>query len=139
MEINGNPFTAQLRWGLTASPMTYDPPVTDLAQFKLVDHSEPPDSPRPVPASYKLQAEPAHKWKNLQNIPMAWMTSEFGGGGSPVANVEFLKQVGCQIEMVRLRDYGIYGNGNLMLLDKNNHEVFTLIRDWLDRKLGKPA
>jgi len=139
MEINGNPFAAQLRWGLTASPMTYDPPVTDLAQFRLVDHTEPPDSPRPVPAAYKLQAEPAHKWKNLQNIPMAWMTSEFGGGGSPIANVEFLKQVGCQIEMVRLRDYGIYGNGNLMLLDKNNHEVFMLIRDWLDRKLGKPA
>jgi pimeloyl-ACP methyl ester carboxylesterase len=137
MEINGNPFAAQLRWGLTASPMTYDPPVTDLSQFKLVDRTEPPDSPRPVPASYKLQAEPAHKWKNLQHIPMAWMTSEFGGGGSPVANVEFLKQVGCDIEMVRLRDYGIYGNGNLMLLDKNNHEVFVLIRDWLDRKLGK--
>jgi pimeloyl-ACP methyl ester carboxylesterase len=136
MEINGNPFAAQLRWGLTASPMTYDPPVTDLSQFKLVDHTEPPDSPRPVPPSYKLQAEPAHKWKNLQHIPMAWMTSEFGGGGSPVANVEFLKQVGCDIEMVRLRDYGIYGNGNLMLLDKNNHEVFTLIRDWLDRKLA---
>jgi hypothetical protein len=103
-----------------------------------VDHTEPPDSPRPVPASYKLQAEPARRWKNLQGIPMAWMTSEFGGGGSPVANVEFLKQVGCQIEMVRLRDYGIYGNGNLMLLDKNNHEVFTVIRDWLDRKLGGP-
>ena len=32
MEINGNPFAAQLRWGLTASPMTYDPPVTDLSQ-----------------------------------------------------------------------------------------------------------
>jgi pimeloyl-ACP methyl ester carboxylesterase len=136
MEINGNPFAAQLRWGLTASPMTYDPPVTDPAQFRLVDRTEPPDSPRPVPASYKLQAEPAHRWKNLQGIPMAWMTSEFGGGGSPVANVEFLKQVGCQIEMVRLRDYGIYGNGNLMLLDKNNHEVFTVIRDWLERKLG---
>ncbi len=135
MEINGNPFAAQLRWGLTAGPMTYEPPVTDLTQFNLVDHTEPPDSPSPVPASYKLQAEPAHKWKNLQHIPMAWMTSEFGGGGSPVANVEFLKQVGCDIEMVRLRDYGIYGNGNLMLLDKNNHEVFVLIRDWLDRKL----
>ena len=37
MEINGNPFAAQLRWGLTAGPMTFDPPVTDLAQFKLVD------------------------------------------------------------------------------------------------------
>ncbi|MGD0133392.1 MAG: alpha/beta fold hydrolase, partial [Bryobacteraceae bacterium] len=33
MEINGNPFAGQLRWGLTASPMTYDPPVTDPAQF----------------------------------------------------------------------------------------------------------
>jgi len=135
MEINGNPFTAQLRWGLTAGPMTYEPPVTDPAQFKLVDHTEPPDSPLPVPSSYKLQAEPAHKWKNLGGIPIGWMTSEFGGGGSPVANLAFLKQVGCDAEMLRLRDHGIYGNGNLMLLEKNNHEVFGVMKDWLDRKL----
>jgi pimeloyl-ACP methyl ester carboxylesterase len=136
MEINGNPFAAQLRWGLTAGPMTYDPPVSDPGQFALVDRMEPPDSPRPVPPSYKLQAEPARKWKNLEGIPIGWMTSEFGGGGSPVANVAFLKQAGCSAEMVRLRDYGIMGNGNLMLLEKNNHEVFGVIRDWLDKKLG---
>ena len=138
MEINGNPFAAQLRWGLTASPMTYDPPVTDPAQFQLVDHTAPPDSPRPVVSPYKLQAEPAHKWKNLQGIPIGWLTTEFGGGGSPVANVEFLKQAGCSAEMVRLRDYGILGNGNLMLLEKNNHEVFGVVRDWLDRKVARP-
>jgi pimeloyl-ACP methyl ester carboxylesterase len=135
MEINGNPFAAQLRWGLTAGPVTYEPTVTDPAQFRLVDHTEPADSPRPVPPSYKLQAEPARKWKNLRGIPIAWLTGEFGGGGSPVANVEFLKQVGCPAEMLRLRDYGILGNGNLMLLEKNNHEVFSVIRDWLDRKV----
>jgi pimeloyl-ACP methyl ester carboxylesterase len=135
MEINGNPFAAQLRWGLTAGPMTYDPPVTDISQFKLIDHTEPPDSPRPVVNPYKLQAEPAHKWKNLKGIPIGWITSEFGGGGSPVTNVEFLKQVGCDAEMVRLRDYGINGNGNLMLMEKNNHEVFGVMRDWLDKKL----
>jgi pimeloyl-ACP methyl ester carboxylesterase len=128
MEINGNPFAQQLRWGLTASPMTYDPPVTDPAQFRLVDHTAPPDSPRPVVSPYKLQAEPARKWKNLQGIPIGWLTTEFGGGGSPVANVEFLKQAGCSAEMVRLRDYGIVGNGNLMLLEKNNHEVFDTRR-----------
>jgi pimeloyl-ACP methyl ester carboxylesterase len=139
MEINGNPFVPQLRWGLTAAPMTYDPPVTDPSQFTLVDHTEPPDSPRPVPPSYKLQAEPARKWKNLGGIPIGWLTSEFGGGGSPVANVAFLKQVGCNAEMIRLRDYGILGNGNLMLLEKNNHEVFGVIRDWLARKLGPPG
>ena len=136
MEINGNPFERQLRWGLTASPMTYDPPVTDVAQFKLADRTEPPDSPRPAPASYKLQAPPAHQWKNLKGIPVGWMTSEFGGGGSPVANVEFLKQVGCAAEMIRLRDFGILGNGNLMLLDKNNHEVFTVMREWIEKRVG---
>jgi pimeloyl-ACP methyl ester carboxylesterase len=131
MEINGNPFAAQLRWGLTASPMTYDPPVTDVTQFSLRDQIAPADSPRPVVSPFKLQAEPAHKWKNLQGIPISWVTSEFGGGGSPVSNIAFLKQAGCNAEMLRLRDYGIYGNGNLMLLEKNNHEGFAVIRDWL--------
>jgi pimeloyl-ACP methyl ester carboxylesterase len=135
MEINGNPFAAQLRWGLTASPMTYEPPVTDLAQFRLEDRKLPPDAPRPLVPSYKLQAEPVHKWKNLGGIPIGWLTTEFGGGGSPIPNVEFLKQVGCSTEMVRLRDYGILGNGNLMLLEKNNHEVFKVVEDWLTRKV----
>ncbi len=47
----------------------------------------------------------------------------------------FLKQVGCSVEMLRLRDHGIVGNGNLMLMEKNNHEVFALLRDWLDRNV----
>ena len=135
MEINGNPFAGQLRWGLTAAPIAYEPPVTDLSQFKLVDHTEPPDSPRPIVPAYKLQVEPAHKWKNLQQIPIGWLTSEWGAGGSPVAQVAFLKQAGCQVEMLRLRDYGITGNGNLMLMEKNNHEVFGVIRDWLEKKV----
>jgi pimeloyl-ACP methyl ester carboxylesterase len=139
MEINGNPFERQLRWGLTASPMTYDPPVSDIAQFSLVDRTPPPDSPRPIASPYKLQAEPARRWKNLQQIPMAWITSEFGAGGSPVANVAFLKQVGCSVDLLRLRDYGIAGNGNLMLMEKNNHEVFGVLRDWLDRRVARPA
>jgi pimeloyl-ACP methyl ester carboxylesterase len=139
MEINGNPFERQLRWGLTASPVTYEPPVTDVKQFALVDRTPPPDSPRPIASPYKLQAEPAHKWKNIQRIPIGWITSEFGAGGSPVANVAFLKQVGCTVDLLRLRDYGIFGNGNLMLMERNNHEVFGVLRDWLDRKVAKPV
>jgi hypothetical protein len=26
----------------------------------------------------------------------------------------------------------------LMLLEKNNHEVFAVVRDWLDRKVAPP-
>jgi pimeloyl-ACP methyl ester carboxylesterase len=136
MEINGNPFERQLRWGLTAAPMTYDPPVSTLTDFTLVDRTPPPDSPRPIASPYKLQAEPARKWKNLQKIPICWLTSEFGAGGSPVANVAFLKQAGCSVEMLRLRDRGIVGNGNLMLMEKNNHEVFAVLRDWLDKNVS---
>ena len=84
---------------------------------------------------FKLQAEPARKWKNLQGIPITWVTSEFGGGGSPISNVAFLKQAGCTAEMLRLRDYGIIGNGNLMLMEKNNHEVFAVIQEWLTKKV----
>jgi len=135
MEINGNPFERQLRWGLTASPMTYEPPVADVTQFNLRDQSAPPDSPRPIVSPFKLQAEPARKWKNLQGIPITWVTSEFGGGGSPISNVAFLKQAGCSADMIRLRDYGIIGNGNLMLMEKNNHEVFAVIQEWLDKKV----
>jgi pimeloyl-ACP methyl ester carboxylesterase len=134
MEINGNPFERQLRWGLTALPMTYDPPANALTDFTLIDRTPPPDSPRPIANPYKLQAEPARQWKNLKHIPIAWMTSENGAGGSPVANVAFLKQVGCSVEMLRLRDYGVTGNGNLMLLEKNNREVFGVLRGWLDRQ-----
>jgi hypothetical protein len=49
--------------------------------------------------------------------------------------VAFLKQAGCSAEMMRLRDYGIIGNGNLMLMEKNNHEVFTVIQEWLKTKV----
>jgi pimeloyl-ACP methyl ester carboxylesterase len=134
MEINGNPFERQLRWGLTAQPMTYDPPVSSLADFRLVDRRTPPDSPRPFEPTFKLQAEPARQWKNLKGIPIGWMTSEDGAGGSPVANVEFLKQVGCSVEMLRLRDHGITGNGNLMLMEKNNREVFGVLSEWLAKQ-----
>ena len=40
--------------------------------------------------------------------------------------------------MVRLRDHGILGNGNLMLMERNNHEVFRVIRDWLDTHVAAP-
>jgi pimeloyl-ACP methyl ester carboxylesterase len=135
VEINGNPFAAQLRWGLTAIPLTYDPPVSDLSDFRLVDTPVPPDSPRTPLSAFKLQAEPARKLKNLQKVPIAWLTGEFGGGGLGYSNVAFLRQAGCQAELIRLRDLGINGNGNLMPMETNNREVFNVMEKWLDRNV----
>jgi pimeloyl-ACP methyl ester carboxylesterase len=135
VEINGNPFAAQLRWGLTAIPVTYDPPVSDLSDFHLADTPVPPDSPRTPLTAFKLQAEPARKLKNLQKVPIAWLTGEFGGGGLGYSNVAFLRQAGCQAELIRLRDLGINGNGNLMPMETNNREVFNVMEKWLDRNV----
>src|SRR5262245_16015389 len=68
MEINGNPFERQLRWGLTAQPITFDPPVSSTSDFSLVERTPPPDSPKPFGPTFKLQAEPARQWSNLKSI-----------------------------------------------------------------------
>ena len=52
----------------------------------------PPDSPRTPLTAFKLQTEPARKLKNLQTVPIAWLTGEFGGGGLGYSNVAFLRQ-----------------------------------------------
>jgi hypothetical protein len=36
--------------------------------------------------------------------------------------------------MLRLRDSGVTGNGNLMLMEKNNRDVFTVLNNWLRTK-----
>ena len=135
MEINGNPFLNQLRWGVTAIPLAYDPPAAGPADFRLVDVAVPADSPRTPLTAFKLQAEPARKLKNLQGIPIAWLTGEFGGGGLGHANVEFLKQAGCRAELIRLRDLGIHGNGNLMLMETNNRQVFDIVQGWFEKNV----
>lgn len=128
VESNNNPFEAEVRWGLTAIPLAYDPPVSDPKDLSLADWTPPAGSPGPNRA-FKIQAEPARTLKNLAGIPILWMQGENNYSGP--AQVQFLKQSGCSAEFVRLRDLGILGNTNLMPLEKNNFEVFGVIRDWL--------
>ena len=133
VESNNNPFEAEVRWGLTAVPLAYDPPVADPKDIALTDWTPPAGSPGPNRA-FKIQAEPARKLKNLAGIPILWMQGENNYSGP--AHVQFLKQSGCTAEFVRLRDLGILGNTNLMPLEKNNFEVFGVIRDWLAKHVS---
>ena len=135
VETNGNPFAGQFVWGITAIPMQYDRPVSRPDDFDLVDIPLPPDTAAPQIGTYTLQAEPARQLVNLKNIPIAWLTGEFGGGGNGFAQVEYFRQAGCDAELLRLRDLGIEGNGNLMTMEVNNREVFNVVRDWFDRRV----
>jgi pimeloyl-ACP methyl ester carboxylesterase len=136
MEPNGVPFGGQLIWGLTSTPVTYDPPAASPAELSLVE----------VPASagvpaYKVFQPPARRLKNLQGIPVGWLTGELRSSGSnnnDAASVAFLRQAGCRVDHLVLKDHGIRGNGNLMLIEMNNREIFNLIKDWMGNSVDRP-
>jgi hypothetical protein len=132
VESNNAPFEGEVEWGLTAVPLTFDPPLSDPKAFRLTEWTPPPGSPGPN-RPHRIQAEPARQLPNLRNIPILWMQGENNYSGP--AQVQFLKQSGCDVEFLRLRDRGIEeGNTNLMVLEKNNFEVYSLIQEWLARR-----
>jgi pimeloyl-ACP methyl ester carboxylesterase len=132
VEGAGVPFTPQTPWGLTDIPLAFDPPVSDPAKLETVAVN-PPEGSGVQP--YKLQAEPARKLKNLQGIPIAYITAESSGRTQSPAVVAFLKQAGCNAVDFQLKDHGILGNGHFMMLESNRRQVFDLIRGWIDENV----
>lgn len=124
IEPMGPPFlavpggNALLPWGLTATPMTYEPEITDPAE---------------------LAGRPA-LLPRLAGIPIGVLTAEaspfdqFGG-----QLVEFLRDSGCSAAWVRLAELGVHGNGHAMMFERNNAEVLEVILDWLRRAVAEPA
>jgi len=128
VEGGGQPFAAGTPWGLTDVPMVYDPSVNDPSQLVTRDVTGAGG------ATYKLQADPPRKLKNLQNIPSIYVVAERSGrNGAPV--VAFLKQAGVDAEEFNLKDKGLLGNGHFMMLENNRREVFDAIRGWLEQKI----
>jgi pimeloyl-ACP methyl ester carboxylesterase len=136
IEVVGPPFTQNpdtgisLDWGLTAAPLTYDPPAGDPSELKRVVHSGAEGS---VPMT--LQAEPARRLSNISAAPIAVLTGE----ASLFAQfddhlVAFLEQAGCDVDRLRLADHGVYGNSHGMMFELNNREVLQVVLEWLEAR-----
>jgi pimeloyl-ACP methyl ester carboxylesterase len=128
VEGAGAPFGGQNRWGLTSVPLAFDPPASDPEQIATREVTPPPGSAMPP---YRLQTEPVRKLKNLQGIPIAIVTAE-SSGRFAAPPVEFLKQAGCAVDDLQLKDRGILGNGHFMMLETNRRQVFDAIRSWIE-------
>ncbi len=131
VEGAGAPFAGPNRWGLTSVPLAFDPPVSDPAQITTRELAPPAGS---TAQAYRLQTDPVRKLKNLQGIPIAIVTAE-ASGRAAAPPVEFLKQAGCTVEDVQLKDHGILGNGHFMMLETNRRQVFDVIRGWIETKV----
>ena len=129
VEGGGAAFQGANTWGLTDTPMAYDPPVSDPSQLKTRDVT-PAEG-----AAYKLQDGTPRKLKNLQGIPIVYVTSEMSGRTGGPGHVEFLKQAGCDAEHVALKDKGVRGNGHFMMIENNRKQVFEVIRTWVETKV----
>jgi pimeloyl-ACP methyl ester carboxylesterase len=125
------PGMGELSWGLTAIPMTFDPPVTDPADIGR----DLRQAPEPDLADAYVQAEPARRLPNLSGLPTAVVTAEASWHAQfDHAIVEFLRQAGVDADHVRLADLGIHGNGHMMMLERNNAEVAQAIFQWLAKR-----
>ncbi len=142
VEPAGPPF-GNLTWGITASPMAYDPPVSDAGELKTTK-VEPREPGR---ASYLLQAEPPRKLKTLQGIPIGLTTSPASYHWPyDQGTVAFLRQAGCSVQHIELDKIGVTGNAHFMMMEKNNREVLQPILDFLEKtvtpyaqkKIGRP-
>jgi pimeloyl-ACP methyl ester carboxylesterase len=127
--------TGSRRWGISDSPLTYDPPAprpTDL-RTELDNQSGPGRV-----ACYRQQ-EPARKLKNLQNIPVLVLTAEASYHDVyDHCTTQWLKQAGVSAEHVELEKAGISGNGHMMMLEKNSADVAKLMAQWIGKTV-KPA
>lgn len=117
-------------WGLAAVPLTYDPPVKSPDELRP-DRQKEPDGPGL--ARGWLQAEPARRLPNLEKMPILVVTGEASYHAVyDHLTVKFLEQAGVRPTFIRLDDVGVRGNGHMLMLEKNNHEISAVMMDWLD-------
>jgi len=135
----GSAFTGQSRWGLVNLPVTYDPPVTDPAQIKIKQVQPSAADAKLGIGPYNIQEEPAHKLKNWKDCAICVYTAEASFVLPNPGAVAYLKQAGVRAEEIRLADFGIRGNGHVMMGEKNNRETIKPILNWLDKNVNGRA
>jgi pimeloyl-ACP methyl ester carboxylesterase len=135
VEPVGPPFTeragGKLVWGLTASPLQFDPPASSPDDLYLVE--KPPVKDGTV--AWLRQREPARQLPNLKGFPIVVVTAEASWMATDNhGTVDFLAQAGADVEHLRLEDHGVHGNGHMMMLETNSDDVANVIEGWIARK-----
>ena len=123
VEPMGPPFChtpgfGPLSYGLTAAPLTFDPPRASPAEVSAAE-----------PASLRIPA--------LAGLPVAVLTGETSSFAQAApAIVEFLRHGGAAVERLHLPELGISGNGHGLIYEKNSDLTLQPVLLWLQRKAG---
>jgi len=116
------------RWGVADIPMTYFPPAVSENEIEIMKVKA--DKPEYVDGW--LQKEPARQLINLHNIPIMIISAEASYHAPyDIWTSRYLKQAGVDNTFVQLADYGIRGNGHMMMLEKNSDEIAAFVEKWI--------
>ena len=140
IEPSGPPFEAAIIgtgkarvWGPTDIPITYDPPVKEPAEL-AVEREAQADGPDLFVCW--MQKAPVRQLVNLKNIPVMVMAAEASYHQSyDHCTAKYLNQAGVKTEYIRLQDKGIFGNGHMVMIEKNNLDIARLVDGWLQNNL----
>ncbi|KAF5571423.1 fusarubin cluster-esterase [Fusarium phyllophilum] len=118
-------------WGLTNTPVTYDPPVSDPSELESESVGEETLAHR----NCYLQVEPARKLPQINKVPYLLLTGEASVHITyDHCVIDFLKQAGGKPEWIKLADWGIKGNGHFLHVEKNNMQIAGIVDAWIQKK-----
>jgi pimeloyl-ACP methyl ester carboxylesterase len=120
-----------LAYGITSVPLAYAPALGSASDLVFVKEDKPDG---PGLATCWRQQDPARQLPNLQKMPILVLSAE-ASYHAPYdhCTVKYLQQAGVKPTFIRLADVGIKGNSHVMMLEKNNKEIATVIAQWLDK------
>ncbi len=120
-------------WGIASIPLSYDPPVVTPDDLEPTLDDEPID-PELVRV-YKMGGR-ARRLPNLAGIPIAIVSGQASYHATyDYGTSRFLTSAGVENDHIKLVDLGLKGNGHMMMLEKNNHEIADQLLEWLNRNV----
>ena len=124
-------------WGITADPLAYSPPAENASNLQIVQQDK---ADGPELSKCWMQKEPARQLTNLQKIPVLVVTSEASYHAAyDHCTVQYLEQAGVRTTWIKLAEVGVYGNGHMMMLEKNNLEIAGVLARWLGKTVPAGA
>lgn len=117
-------------YGLTTIPLTYSPTLTSGTELK----TQVIPATAPGLDNCTIQAEPARQLPHLQGFPVLVTTSQASYHAPyDYCTAKYLQQAGVNTTYYRYEDFGIYGNGHLHFLEKNNLQIAQLLESWIGK------
>jgi pimeloyl-ACP methyl ester carboxylesterase len=123
-------------YGITQTPIKYDPPLASPSEIKNVTISAPAAAKNGSQSDCVLQASPPRRLSNLAKVLMLVVTSEAGYHAVyDRCTVGYLRQAGVQADWMDLPQDGINGNGHFMFMELNNEKIAEKIEAWINISL----